>query len=381
MPPRPGLPRRLAAALLPPLLAYALAQLLLSLAAARAGLDPLRAASWCQGDSGHYLTIAVSGYELFPCPEPERAAAGQWCGNAGWLPGYPLVLRSLRAGGARVRPAGAVLSVLCGASALVLLWTRFLASRVSSETLAALVLAAFFPGAVYQHAVFPISMFSALSLLSLDALARGRPASGAVAGAAAAFTYSTGFLLSPVAALYVATTPRASKSRRLWRAGFVAAVIGLGSAAVLLLQQWSVGAWDAFFRVQRTYGHGLHNPAATLFERLLAAFDLRASGQPKAPAAQTLLVLAWIAVLTVWLWRQRASLAEHERLVALFTLAFWAIPLVVGSGVALHRAEALLLPSAALAPRLSRWTAVLFAVAAVVLTWPMGLLFFQSALL
>ena len=369
---------------MPPLVAYSLAQVLFSVAAAHAGLDPLRAASWCQGDSGHYLAIAVSGYELFPCPEPERAAEEQWCGNAGWLPGYPLVLRTLRACGARVRPAGLVVSALCGAGALGLLWTLFLGAELSPGNLGALTLAAFFPGAVYHHAVFPISLFTALALLALDALARGRRMAGALAGAAAAFTYSTGFLLSPVAALHLATTSRVhGRGRRvgLALAALVAICIALGSLAVLVLQRWSVGVWDAFFRVQATYGHGIHNPAATLLERLLAPFDPAASDGPRAPAAQTVFVLAWIAALATLLWRRRAALGDRERLLALFTAAFWAVPLVVGSGVALHRAEALLLPSVALAPRLPRPLLAAFALAALVLAWRMGLLFFQAALL
>ena len=100
-----------------------------------------------------------------------------------------------------------------------------------------------------------------------------------------------------------------------------------------------------------------------------------------APAAQTLFVVAWILALGISLWQGRASVGGRERAVALFSLTFWVVPLIVGSGVALHRAEALLLPSAALAPRLPSPVLAVFAATALVLAWPMGLLFFQSALL
>ncbi len=43
---------------------------------------------WKRWDSFHYLTIALDGYTLVPCDEQ-----GGWCGNTGWAPLYPWLIR------------------------------------------------------------------------------------------------------------------------------------------------------------------------------------------------------------------------------------------------------------------------------------------------
>jgi len=49
-------------------------------------------------DSGLYLDIARHGYTLFRCTPPNR---GDWCGNAGWFPGYPCCCARWLMGGSR----------------------------------------------------------------------------------------------------------------------------------------------------------------------------------------------------------------------------------------------------------------------------------------
>ncbi|MBM3400175.1 MAG: hypothetical protein FJY15_06370, partial [Bacteroidetes bacterium] len=45
---------------------------------------------WSRWDSGLYLQIAEKGHNLIPCPD----WPGAWCGNAGWAPLYPLMIKS-----------------------------------------------------------------------------------------------------------------------------------------------------------------------------------------------------------------------------------------------------------------------------------------------
>jgi len=367
---------------LPPLLAFGLFELLCAAAGHRVGIDPWRAVNRSRGDSGHYLSIAATGYALSACPDQPAL----WCGNAGWMPGYPLLLHALHGLGLNLRRAGLIASLTLGYGVLLWLWTRFLVALPKPRGLVVLSLAGVFPGAIYSHAVFPISAFLVLAIACLDALRCHRPRLAGVAGAAGALTYATGVLMAPVAATFALRDAGIARARRWRNALGVTASIVSGFAAVLLFHAWTLGAWDAFFRVQSSYGHGFHDPLATLAVRLRSLV----AGTPGVaqaafaiwlPAAQSLWILVWVLAIAGVAWAARRTPDAESRLVSLYTLVFWFVPLVVGGGVALHRAEALLLPSVVLGARLPGWLLAVFLATALLLTEPMCELFFRSALL
>ena len=111
----------LAGLLLPPLLAFAVSRLVLSTAALSAGVSPAQPGSWCRFDCGHYTTIAVRGYEITPCPAGSRDE-GALCGNTAWLPGYPLLVRTLHTLGVRPRRAAVLVSAAFALLSLALIW-------------------------------------------------------------------------------------------------------------------------------------------------------------------------------------------------------------------------------------------------------------------
>jgi hypothetical protein len=261
--PRTGVARKVLAYALPPLLAFAFARILLVVAGAVVGVDVFDAGAWVHWDAGHYLAIATTGYELVPCTALGYAP-GAWCGNTGWLPGYPYVLAPLIRLGVPGGAAGAIVSSVCAFVLLAVLWIALLDAKWTVRSGACLGVAALFPGAVYQHAVFPVSLFLALVLGCAALLKARRLVAGAICGSLAAFTYSTGFLLAPVVTMWVLLTGRDSLMKRFGTALAAGVAVCAGFVAVLLLHQIEVGAWDAFFLVQSKYGHGLSNPLETL---------------------------------------------------------------------------------------------------------------------
>jgi hypothetical protein len=269
-----------------------------------------------------------------------------------------------------------VVSALAALATLAVLWAFHLVSWPRRVGLATLGLAAVFPGVVYQHASFPISLFMLLCLVWLMGLVRAQTAAAAVAAPLAASTYTTGFLLGPATlGAGLLASPREWK-RWLVVTGSAA----LGPLAVVIWHQYALGAWDAFWQTQAKYGHGLHNPLATLARRLEPLLG-GWSADPNAaiPAAQTLLVFAWVTALAVVALRSRANLDRGDVVVLVFVVLYWLVPLVAGRA-ALHRAESTLLLSVLLARRLPLPLLLVFAAASGITAWAMGRLFFASVL-
>lgn len=334
------------ASLLPPALAFGFGRLVLFAAALRAfrrdGEALVSLEPWARWDSLHYLDIARDGYRLLSCAEVPGYPPQDWCGNTGWFPGYPLLIRLLLRAGIPEVPAAVLISAVFAFLALHALWTRFLDCRLERGPLLALGVAAVAPGAVYQHAAFPIAMLLFFQIRALDALARERVFAAGSWGAAAAFTYPSGVLLAAVIVAHGLFRKRAVREILL-----PASLTALGFALVLLLHQLAVGDWQAFFKVQRKYGFGMGWPQDTLADRLAR---LAADGT-LFPTLQTLLVATLMLAMLVALALRWRRLGASDVLVSLHALIYWLAPLSLGGGLSLHRADALLMPAAFLTRR------------------------------
>ncbi len=356
-----------------PLAALLFAHLVLASAAAGLGQDPLRPATWCRGDSGHYLSIAATGYRLQVCDPTDEVVV--WCGNTAWLPGYPLVVRQLRAIGIGTRPAAVGVALFFAWATLQFLWSRVTADLPSGRRVGVLLLAAFFPGVVYSHSAFPISMLTFLSLVALDGAARQQHARAVFAGMGAALTYPLGALLAPVV---VAGRLRTGGPLfpRLLHAAFLGTLVLLGTAAAMLLQWWDTGAWDAFVKVQESYRYSFTDPLRGIVDRLGALWD---PAQPAFwSAAQSLLVVLYLALLTVMAFRHADSASS---LTLIFAALAWALPLALGEWGGLERREAVLLPLVIGAQRLPTWVLAGMLLGQVCVAWSIAGSFFSGQLI
>jgi hypothetical protein len=377
--------------LLPALVAFALARILLTAAALSEGLAPLRAGSWCRFDCGHYVRIAVSGYELAPCAADSEA--GLWCGNAAWFPGYPIAIRAARAVLPAPRGAAVVVAGVFACLTLVILWAA-LASQGGGDpgkpapggraaAVAALALATFFPGAFYAQVISPVGLYGCATVFSLLAAGRGSPVLAGLGAAVAAFTYPPGALLAPVLAAGFVLDGRDSSLARLRRAALSAGLGALGIVAVLAVQHHDTGSWWAYALVQSGYHNSPRLPTSILAERIGPLFRAPFEGLAEAPAAQTLFVLVVVASAVVAAARSSRGgrLATGDVFVELYVGAAWLLPLIAGEVEGgLHRREATLLPVVLLTARLPVFWQALLAGAAAALTWPMARLFFRGVL-
>ena len=381
-----ALSRRHAAFVAPRLLAafgaWALSFSLMMLAALAAGFPPLALDSYIRLDSGHYLAIAVEGYEFLSCRGIPGYDPAFWCGNAGWFPGYPYLINALSPLIADERLAGFILANGFMLGSCYLLRRLLDDLGVAADRILPLMgLAAVFPGGMYYHALFPISLFTFAALLAIRCLARRHYLGATLAAGCGAFFYSTGFLLCLVVGFGVLVT---SGDWPWWRrllAGLLYGAIAAGGlGAVLLLHQLTLGHWDAFFLTQAKYGHGMHNPLLAV-ARLWVELE-RFGGNPDSlvAPAQSLLIGLVVLVALAWLLRRWQQAGALEWIVAGQVALFWIFPVTMGPAVSLTRAEANLLPMVALLAPLPRAGQLLLLVAFSILRFMGGMAFFRSAL-
>jgi len=252
--------------IVPPLLAFLLARLLLFLAAQSTGIDFFEPETWKRFDSNHYLSIAKQGFTLYPCTTEDHSTSHTWCGTSGWFPGYPLLIQSVSFLFPTLGWTAMVLSAVLHLACLILLWNGFLETSFKKESLLCLLLAAFFPGQVYHHAIFPISLLTLFTMLFFYYLIKKNIISAGLAAAGAGFSYPSGILLPGIGFLYLLMQKKVKSGLLLMSLGC------LGPAMAALVFQVQVGHWDAYFKVHQKYDHTLSNPLATLSRAVQPVF-------------------------------------------------------------------------------------------------------------
>src|SRR4051794_32387550 len=217
-------------------------------------------------DSVWYLAIANDGY---PRDDARRAA---------FFPLYPLLVRAVDRVLGEPILAGALVSLVCFAIALMLLHRLTaleLGAAAASPTLWAIAL---YPGAVFFSAVYSEALYLALSVGCLYAARTGRWAWAGTAGALGAATRSTGVVLVvPLAIMWLA---RPGGGRRRARDAAWIGLVPLGLAA--FCGTLALGGGDALapFHVQDIWYRHFAGPFVGVWGGAAAA-----GGGPPPPRA------------------------------------------------------------------------------------------------
>lgn len=352
---------------------FLLARFRLDRSATFAGVDPFEFGAWSRWDSAHYLSVANHGYEFFSCARVPGYDPSLWCGNTGWLPTLPYLMRFFTAFGVAPLTSGVVIAQTCAFLGLAVIWNGVLRRELSVKSLLALGLAAFFPGHVYQHALFPVSLCLLFQMLAIHACSERRFAWAGVFGALGAFTYSSGVFLAAVLGLHLLVTERKAPLRQQVRQWILTSgLTALGFAAFHGLLWNATGVWNAYFKVQAKYGFKPTWPWQTLGKHVYRL-------QNGAVQSIQSVYVALLAALLVWA-ALRGPRRPVDALLVWFLLVYWLMPLTLGGELSLYRAEAMLLPAAPLARHLPLPVAIPVVLGAVYLSARMGLLFFKNVL-
>ena len=316
--------------------------------------------TWFKWDGGHYFDIAHTGYKLIDCAAIPGFHPGQWCGNAGWFPGYPYLVRGVHLlTTIDTKLVALAVSQTFAVLSLVLIWNAFLSRR----NWALLLLCAFAPGTYYFLVIFPMSMTMCFMLVTLWAQRQQDYVLALLAGMVVGFTYPSGiWLAGGLASGLLFELRRGGRPHpRAWLA-VAGPVIGFG--LVLLEHHLSVGAWNAFFLTQEKYQHSIHNPVAVLYQRFADVWMWKPgwqTGIQSLIAAAMVLIAAASAARAAWRRKEQRGEVAH----AVHGLTYWLLPLVLGGGLSPYRSESLLVPSVTGLQRIHRLAVVVLLLAAI----------------
>ena len=209
---------------------------------------------WVHADSINYLGIAAHARVFGRCGSPGfpeiplvRLWHLQWCGNAGWLPGYPWLMEAVHWLGISLPDAGVLISWVATAVALFLVWFGWGRDLPAIRAFPLLLLFGLFPGSVYNFAVFPTSIALAGVVGALVAATRERFFAMALLMTLAGLCYPTAWFtaLGLTGGLILIALPLGRRTilrRALW------GLAGLSSLVVLgIHDQIFLGQADAYF--------------------------------------------------------------------------------------------------------------------------------------
>jgi hypothetical protein len=192
--------------------------------------------------------------------------------------------------------------------------------------------------------------------------------------------YPVGVMLVGISALWLALDRATAWRERIRRIAIASGLTAAGFAIVLVDLRLETGHWDAYFLVQKKYGHGFHNPFTTLWDGIHPLFQGSPWTIDKAPAAQTLLITIVLVLVLAHVVVRRRAWTRLDLLLVIWAVITWAFPLTQAN-VSLYRSQAALLPLALLVRFLPEPLLYLVTGAALWLSVPMAQLFLQSKLM
>lgn len=335
---------------------------------------------WVRWDSALYMQIAEQGHTLFYCGPDQGYETGStaWCGNSGWAPLYPFFIFLLnKITGISLPWSGIVLSNIFFLAYLVAAAKLIDLQTYGTRNWLMMGIFAFCPGNVYFHAVFPISLVAFCITLLFIFIQKEKFLSAGIAGFFAVLSYSTGFFLLAVMGVYGLSLIWEKHAK--WRQYFIK-TLGISAAALLCLFAYDylvTGHWDALFKIQGKYGHGIQSPFKMFGGHMKILFT-----KPFAllhwVEIQNLVMILYVITAAILSWRY---ISKPFRLFqTLFLLVFWFLPYSISLQVSLYRNAAVIGAGHSAVKKLSIWLLLAIFIIFFALSYPLGILFIQSAI-
>src|SRR5271157_748696 len=179
------------------LVSFVVSQILLVFVLHFVHYNYFRPDTWSRWDSGIYISIASTGYTLFPCAGKYGypMTATEFCGNAGWFPGYPILIKLLSLAFRNKLLMAVTLSKLFYIFSLLLVLKISEVREFSWRNLLFTSVATFSFSFIYLNAIFPLSAVLFFALAGLYFYLKQKIWLTGLFCFLASFFYPSGFLL------------------------------------------------------------------------------------------------------------------------------------------------------------------------------------------
>jgi hypothetical protein len=365
------------------LFAFVLSQAVLALVLYYLDYGYFNATNWLRWDSGHYIQIARQGYELFPCAGkygfPQDS--NEICGNTGWFPGYPLLIKLF---GCLYKDDVIVAGVLSKSFYILSLFMVLKIldiSRFLLRNILLLGIPAFSFGFIFYNAIFPMSAVLFFALSGIYFFIRQNIWLTGIFCFLAAFFYPTGFLLAFVFAVTVLISGAENFRQKTVRLLIPSVMGGLGVVAVFAIFQITVNDWTAFIQVQAKYGHSFQSPVKNIGSFLQNASLFDSLSINHFIHYQSIMIILGYVATSFFFFTRRMYNNELYLLTYIYISLFLIFPWTISGDLSRSRAESLLLPFVFLLKEFNtRWIAVIL-IFLLGLGIPMSYLFFTGVLI
>lgn len=365
------------------LIVFVISQIILTLVLEYLGLDYFDSTNWSRWDSGHYLQIANCGYEFFPCAGKfgYPLNAQEMCGNTGWFPGYPLLIKLFSFFFHDSLTIAGILSKLNFILSLFLVLKISKLNEFSLRNILFLSIPAFSFSFIYYNTIFPISSILLCTLASLYFFIKRKIWITGIFCFLASFFYPTGFLLSIVFAIIILLRKDVSIKQKTFDL-LIPTIMGvLGFLLVFIIFQITVNDWAAFIKVQAKYGHGFQSP----IKNMKIFFQQNSLFNPSSInnfiQYQSLVVVISYCLFTFYFFYYRKFYNELYLWTFLYITLFFIFPWSVGGDLSRYRAESLLFPFVFLLQDIrTKWLATIL-ICLLFIGIPISYLFFNNTLI
>jgi hypothetical protein len=293
-------------------------------------------------DSGLYMSIAQEGHTLFDCNIPNNP---EWCGNAGWSPLYPLLMRIVHEiTHYSMEHSGGIVSTIFYFFYLKYMSYLLKIEKINADAVISLFLCAFFPGFIYLHAVFPLSLCLFLMSALIFHLQKKDFFYCGIWAMLLSWSYASGlFILLPIAFYFFGIL--IYEKRYAWKEGLkIVLPVLVGLLMLTGYDYWATKHWDAIFLVQGKYNHGFYNLLymfSARFERLCENIT-NPNGIIQLQNFYVFALICWLLITAIKLFR-KSELNKPELLFYIgFIIAYWFLPFSMGLEISLYRSSIML---------------------------------------
>lgn len=301
---------------------------------------------YAQYDAGHYLYIAETGYECFKCFEKFGGNwnKNEWCGNAGWFPGYPFTIKLVNLFINDFKKSSFLINHLF-VIGIILLISRLLDYNHSKSKFLLLLLAVICPGFIYYYAIFPMAGTLFFILLSIYGYLHKYQKLNLIGLFFATIFYPTGaFLIIPMAmTIFVTNKYNYRIAFKETLPLFITVVLGLFTTFGIMY--YYTHHFDAYFLVSSKYNNHLHLPFKDMWKQFTTLF-ISNDGKLATRTVQSVICMTGVAIIGIINWKRYKDnkLNTLELLATLYILAYLLLPWSFAGDISSYRSESLLLP-------------------------------------